>query len=204
MRVLPRKKEKSVRKTRSLPSRPDGPRHARASSSPPPSGHQSSPVRAPLLPPPARNELLGAACSEMDVRGAGEGPRHPKPGEARRRRRRQSQDGGRWHRGAGGTHRDGCCVRGRRWKGRGVRGAGPLPGCRAPPLVRTRELPEAASAVPERLAAPAAPAAANPGRPEAAREWEPACLSRNDQLRAWSGPLETRYVFIFSVSRRLI
>ncbi|CAI9168232.1 unnamed protein product [Rangifer tarandus platyrhynchus] len=115
----------------------------------------------------------------MDVRGAEEGPRHPKPGEARRRQRRQGQDGGRWHPGTGGTHRDGCCVRGRRWKGRGVRGAGPLPGCRAPPPVRTRELPEAASAVPERRAAPAVPqtrAAANPGQPEEAREWEPACL----------------------------
>ena len=95
----------------------------------------------------------------MDVRGAGKGPRHPKPGDARRRRRKQDQDGGRWHRGAGGTHHYGCCVRGRRWKGRGVRRAGPLPGCRAPPPVRTRELPEAASAVPERLAALAALAA---------------------------------------------
>ena len=152
MRVLPRKKEKSVRKGHSLPSL--------ARTVPATLGfhlpllHPDTNLRLPgphYCPP--RNALLGPACSEMDVRGAGEGPRHPKPGEARRRRRRQGQDGGRWHRGAGGTHRDSCCVRGRRWKGRGLRGARPLPGCRAPPLVRTRELPGAASAVPERLAA---------------------------------------------------
>lgn len=135
MRVLPEKKEKKRAEDTQSPSRPDGPRHARASSSPPPSGHQSSPVRAPLLPPRKESELLGAACSEMDIReGRREAPATAAPA------RHDGGGGDRARMGADGfpqRRRDSprrLLCPGPALEKEGVRGAGPLPGYGPRPL----------------------------------------------------------------------
>lgn len=103
---------------------------------------------------PAKCAPGSSHCSKMDGRGAGPSSLRHNPGEEQRLRRREGQDGGRWNPNSRGTNRDDCWVRGRSWKGRSMCGAASLPGCRAPPPVRTRALPEVASAVPEGLASP--------------------------------------------------
>lgn len=71
----PKKRKKREEGTQSPQSRPDGPRHSRVSSSPPPSGHQSSPARAPLLPP---KKCASGPCLLGNGRaGSGRGPPPP-------------------------------------------------------------------------------------------------------------------------------